>query len=330
MTYDIAVVMATYNRPDLLNRCLTCLSKQTLSKKQFEVIVVADGPDEKTRSVVEAFKTNIPGISFKYLATESKQGPAAARNLGWRAALANYIAFTDDDCLPETTWLENYQKASGMFSGFISKKKFVFTGKVTVPVSQTPTDYEKNILQLETAHFVTANCCIPKVILEEVGGFDISFKTAWREDSDLHFNLLKNKIEIQKVDDAVVVHPVRKASWGVSLKEQKKSMFNALLYKKYPAYYRQLIHREPVWKYYIMIASFITAALAFIAGETLLSLIFLSHWLVWALYFTFLRLRGTSKSFSHVSEMFLTSLIIPFTSVYWTLYGSFKYKVLFL
>ena len=36
---------------------------------------------------------------------EVNQGLAAARNTGWRAASAPVVAFTDDDCRPEPTWL---------------------------------------------------------------------------------------------------------------------------------------------------------------------------------------------------------------------------------
>ena len=70
---------------------------------------------------------------------------------------------------------------------------------------------------------------------------------AWREDSDLEFRLLQQGIPIWRLQNALVIHPVRKASWGVSLKEQKKGMFNALLYKKYPGLYRKKIQPRPGW-----------------------------------------------------------------------------------
>lgn len=69
---------------------------------------------------------------------------------------------------------------------------------------------------------------------EKVEGFDERFKAAWREDSDLHFKFLEHNIPINKSEKAVVCHPERKASWGVSVSEQKKSLYNALLYKKHP------------------------------------------------------------------------------------------------
>jgi hypothetical protein len=47
-------------------------------------------------------------------------------------------------------------------------------------------------------------------------------------------------------------------------------------------------------------------------------------------WFTGKRLRGTSKKITHVLEMAYTSIVIPFASVYWNLYGAVKFKTLLL
>ena len=240
-----------------------------------------------------------------------KGGPAAARNKGWQLAVANLIAFTDDDTLPQRDWLKNFNAA------YKGENTIAFTGKVIVPRPQLPTDYEKNIAHLETADFVTANCMCTKAALESVAGFDEAFKMAWREDSDLHFKLLQAGIPIQFAEGAAIVHPVRAARWGVSIKEQKKSMYNALLYKKFPLLYRQQIMHKPVWNYYAIIALFFASMLLLILKAYTISLVTLLIWLKMIIHFTFKRLRGTSP-------------IIPFVSVFWTLYGAFRFKVFFL
>ncbi len=323
--FDIAVVMATYCRPDLLLRCLRNLALQTLPPDSFQVIVVSDGPDEHTKQQVDMFARKHPHLNLHFCMLPVKSGPAAARNAGWQFAQAQLIAFTDDDCIPDPEWLESYLKAAQCSVG-----DFTFTGSVQVPISHPPTDYEKNISGLATADFITANCCCPKYILAKVGGFDPRFEAAWREDSDLHFKLLKYGAKIHKVTSASVVHPVRSAPWGISLKEQRKSMFNALLFKKHPGHYRRLIRNKPVWRYYVITLSCLLACIAFALDLITIGILFLLIWLSGVFHFTWLRLTGTRKSLSHVTEMFVTSIIIPFTSIFWTLYGSIKYKVFFL
>ena len=129
-----------------------------------------------------------------------------------------------------------------------------FTGKVKVPLKNIPTDYEKNLAQLETAEFVTANCaCSREKRLKLTNGFDEAFTLAWREDSDLHFKFLEANIPVVYVEEAVVVHPPRKVAWHMALREERKNIFNPLLYKKHPQLYLQKIKTKPPLQYYLMI-----------------------------------------------------------------------------
>src|SRR5205085_889073 len=79
------------------------------------------------------------------------------------------------------------------------------------------------------------------------GGFDESFRLPWREDSDLHFRLLEAGCRVVRAAQAIVVHPVRPAPWGVSLRQQRKVMFDALLFRKHRALYRERIRGAPRW-----------------------------------------------------------------------------------
>lgn len=316
--WAISVIIPTYQRPDLLRRCLHALANQSFSKENYEVIVVSDGPDEITRQTVEQFFKQ-----FIFLSTPEKKGPAAARNYGWKYASGILIAFTDDDTIPNADWLCN------IWQSYKGEREIAYTGRVKVPVSNPPTDYEKNIAGLETADFVTANCCCTKAALEKTGGFDERFSMAWREDSDLEFQLILHQIPIVRLEDAVVVHPVRGAPWGISIKEQKKGMFNALLYKKYPQLYRKKIKPRPLWNYYVMVsASLVFITTVFSEYKNVATISFLI-WFLFASSFVYKRLRNTSKKPDHVAEMILTSICIPFISIYWQLCGAWKYKVLF-
>ncbi|HTG54633.1 MAG TPA: glycosyltransferase, partial [Niabella sp.] len=100
----ISVVVPTYRRPNLLKRCLRALTEQELDASQYEILVVSDGPCAESKGCVNEmlYKTV---ATIKYLCLPGKGGPAAARNLGWRNATGTVVAFTDDDCVPASSWL---------------------------------------------------------------------------------------------------------------------------------------------------------------------------------------------------------------------------------
>ena len=324
MKVNVSVVIPTFRRVYLLQQCLTALTQQNFTGV-YEVIVVSDGEDQATAALMEQF-SQAANTRFVFAQLSKKSGPAAARNRGWQTATGELILFTDDDTQPSSNWLQAYWNA------FLFNRRnwIAFTGKTMVPIPPKPTDYERNTAGLETADFITANCACTKRSLQKINGFDEEFTMAWREDSELQFKLFNAHIPIVIIEDAIVLHPVRKAPWGVSLKEQKKSMFNALLFKKHPFLFRKKIMEAPVWNYYAMIVLFIAGLVLSIFHFYKLSLLFLGGWLLLELIFISKRLRNNSTSFSHLCEMVVTSFCIPFLSVFWTLYGAYKFKVFFL
>jgi glycosyltransferase involved in cell wall biosynthesis len=318
----VSVVIPTYQRPNLLLKCIGALNKQLLPLSDFEVIVVSDGPDEATALALAGFGNSL--LNLRYLPMPVKKGPAAARNYGWQHAQANFIAFTDDDTLPNPNWLNGYLQS------YKGEELAAFTGKVVVPLPQHPTDFALNTAGLETADFVTANCACTLKALQITNGFDERFAMAWREDSDLHFKLLEAGIPLRKIEDALIVHPVREAEWGVSIREQKKTLFNALLYKKYPNLYNKHIQAKPPANYYVIIAAFLIAVIAIMFKYPTVALIASAVWLLFTLQFALKRLKHTSHEVTHIFEMLYTSAIIPFASVYWHFIGLRRYKVWFV
>ena len=370
MSLRISVVIPTYQRPKLLERCLTALIAQELEPADYEIIVVDDGPASGvTRKTVEKFQTclytgltTVPASSaipknghnhhnqasasltslmletnvslqvkekavevpaIRYLPASQTTGPAAARNLGWRSAQAEIIAFTDDDTIPDPNWLSNGLKI------FNNPEVAGASGRIIVPLPPHPTDHERNTTGLERSLFVTANCFYRKSALEAVGGFDERFKEAWREDSDLFFSLLESGFLLQKAPEAVVYHPVRRESWGISVREQHKSLYNALLYKKHLDLYRQHIQSAPPWMYYGMVFSLLIAVVGAVLHHPGLLWLGLGAWLGLLVVFSVQRLQDTSHSFNHILEMVITSILIPPLSIYWRIRGAVKYRVIF-
>jgi glycosyltransferase involved in cell wall biosynthesis len=400
MTIQVSVVVPTYQRPELLQRCLAALVAQEFDPTAYEVIVVDDAASAETKSIVEGWLKraapdkahssgngwaepdylskavsqsqgtllrvrgesrqadsgrvertqaqlmvistqlqNWPGPvhkngasrvrripSLRYIATPNRCGPAAARNCGWRAARGPIIAFTDDDCLPEPDWLKAGMLAFG--DGVVG-----VGGWVSVPLPKTPTDYERNSAGLEGIQFVTANCFYRREALAAVGGFDERFTSAWREDSDLFFSLLEyydGDSRLVHASNAIVVHPVRPAPWGVSLGQQRKSMFNALVYKKHPVLYRELIQPAPPWRYYGLVGVLLVALASVLAGYQGLALLAGGTWLFLTGNFCRQRLSQTSRAPVHIAEMVVTSALIPPLAVFWRIWGAFKFRVFFL
>jgi glycosyltransferase involved in cell wall biosynthesis len=319
----VSVVVPTCNRPDLLRSCLASLLHQRFNVARFEIIVVDDAPSKRTHDVVTELAGNsarTPAVS--YIANHGPHGPAAARNRGWRAARGTIIAFTDDDTIARPDWLQNGMRA------FDADVQAVW-GRIVMPLSQArqPTDYERDAMGLETAEFVTANCFCPKHVLEEIDGFDERFRYAWREDADLYFRLLGRHGRIVHAPAAVITHPIRPAAWGVSLKQQKKVLFDALLYKKHPRLYRQKIRSGPRWDYYLIVASLLVLAAGLVwdrpgmaAGAGLI-------WLFMTARFCAMRLAPTAKTPEHVTEMIITSVLIPPVAVFWRMVGAIRFRV---
>jgi glycosyltransferase involved in cell wall biosynthesis len=362
MSIRASIVVPTYYRTESLLRCLDALLSQDFEPDEYEIIVVDNAGSDETRLAIESWIENAAqrclnqkGLNIasasqrvysdgtiaaavfaedsitilpempvvKYMPANGKRGPAAARNRGWRAARGHIIAFTDDDCIPDPEWLRSgVQAIDGGHDGAY--------GRVIVPLPKCPTDYEKDTAGLERSEFITANCFYHRSLLEASGGFDDRFTMAWREDSDLYFTLLEKGFDLVSVDSALVYHPVRSARWGVSITQQKKAQFNALLYKKHPRLYRKKIQPRPPWHYYIAVIGG-AAALAGLVFQN--SAWMLSGFLVWFLAtaaFCLVRLRGTSHSLRHVFEMIVTSIVIPPLAVYWRLRGALQFRTFFL
>lgn len=327
---SVSVVVPTCGRAELLNRCLQALLAQDLPPLQYEVLIVDDAPAAATREIVQAWiqQGAARGLAVHYLANTGPHGPAAARNRGWRASRAPIVAFTDDDTVPAPNWL-----AQGLAAFTVGEKEGkgadVVCGRVQMPLAGTPTDYESDAQQFETAEFVTANCLCTRSVLEALEGFDEDFRMAWREDSDLHFRLLKHGARVVQAADALVVHPVRPASWGVSLSQQKKIQFDALLYKKHPKLYRQRIRATPRWDYYLIVAALLVAVAGMLFRQPWLLVAGAGVWLAMTAVFCLQRLRGKARNLSHVLEMAWTSAWIPPLAVFWRMVGAWKFRVPF-
>lgn len=332
MSRAASIVVPTYRRPADLDRCLAALVAQDFPGDRFEIIIVDDAAsDETARQVGHWAGRGSAPIRYLAMTGATHHGPAAARNRGWRGASGAIIAFTDDDCVPDSGWLRAGVNAFAAEGAASSCPPLAGGwGRTIAPIPPDPTDYERDAAGLEHAEAITANAFYRRDALAAVGGFDERFRAAWREDSDLLFTLLERGQRVMQIPAAHVAHPVRAARWGVCLAQQRKSRYNALLYKKHPRFYRQRIRAAPPWGYYGAVLAGLVAGVGLIRGHRRLAFGAAGGWMWETGRFCARRLAGTRHTPSHIAEMLVTSALIPPLSIYWRLRGAIDFRVVFL
>jgi GT2 family glycosyltransferase len=325
---ECTVVVPTYRRPELLARCLAALTLQDLAPGSYQIIVADDAASDATRAQVTRIHDHGDRVRYAPV-VGSRHGPAAARNVGWRAGEGWLVAFTDDDTVPDPDWLRTalarftYARDPG------EPRVDAAFGRVVVPLPERPSDYELDAAGLEGAGFVTANCFVRRDVLESLNGFDEAFTAAWREDSDLYFRLLADRRNVVPLNDAIVLHPVRPAPWGISIAQQRKSSFDALLYRKHPQLFSAYVRPTRPLLYYVVAVALLVAVAGAVASNGALALTGVAAWLALTLSFAARRLRGTSRAPAHVAEMLVTSAVIPPLAVFWRAWGALQHRVLF-
>jgi HAD superfamily hydrolase (TIGR01662 family) len=154
------------------------------------------------------------------------RGPAAARNRGWQECRSPWIAFLDDDVVPEAMWS---QRLVGDIDR-LGHDAAASQGRIFVPLpaGRRATDWERNVSGLERARWATADMAYRRSALEALGGFDERFPRAFREDADLALRAVAAGYRIDR-GHRVVFHPVRPADRWVSLRLQAGNRDDALM-----------------------------------------------------------------------------------------------------
>jgi GT2 family glycosyltransferase len=242
----IAVVAATHNRAFRLSLLLEALRAQTLPRDQFEVIVVDDGSADVTPQLL-ADAERAGDLDLTVLRRETGGGPAAARNLGWRAARAPLIAFTDDDCRPAPDWLAEYLAAAERHPGA------VLQGRVAVDPEQldalNPFAHSFEVEGFDQG-FPTANMLYPRDLLERLGGFDETFKRAAGEDTDLGWRAIEAGAAVEYVEEPLVHHGVVPVGAVARLRSASRWTDTVRLYRLHPGLkkYKGLFWRTTHYK----------------------------------------------------------------------------------
>lgn len=179
-----SVVVPTYNRPRQLADCLRALAALDYPRQRFEVIVVDDGSTSPPGEVVAAFQ---PHLQLT-LVNQENTGPGAARNTGAAHARGQFLAFTDDDCLPTSHWLK------ALAARFAEAPHHAIAGRTINALPHNPfATASQLIIDMVHAYYnadphqarfsASNNLALPREMFCNLGGFDETFRTS--EDRDL-------------------------------------------------------------------------------------------------------------------------------------------------
>lgn len=177
---QFSVIVPTRDRADSLRRCLDAFGRLAAPEGGFEVIIVDDGGQQPVEREILPKCLQPNG---RILRTSSNLGPAAARNLGARAARGEYLSFTDDDCTPAHDWLTGLQEAFDEDPEAACGGPFVNANNHCryASASHAILDVVYNYYNRDPKHarfLGTANFAVSAKQFAEIGGFNEAFRTS--------------------------------------------------------------------------------------------------------------------------------------------------------
>ncbi len=236
-----SVVIPTYNRLPILEKCLKALELQYLNKslvENYEVIVVDDGSTDQTIDYLEREKEQFPHVR---LYQQKHQGPAGARNLGVSEAKGNIIVFIDSDLVVKEKFLAAHAEALVKEEKRLgSNRLFTYGAVINTCNFAEPTSEPYKITDFSAAYFATGNVAIAKTWLEKAGLFDTAFSQYGWEDLELGVRLKQLGLKLIKCPDAVGYHwhPPFSLEEIPNLidKEIQRGRMGVVFYQKHPSW----------------------------------------------------------------------------------------------
>ncbi|WNG90119.1 HAD-IIIA family hydrolase [Mycobacterium sp. ITM-2016-00317] len=317
MTLDVTLVIPTIGRKSL-SELLTALCDDD-GQKPAEVIVVDD------RAVPRPLP--LPhGLAIQVLHSGGR-GPAAARNVGWRAAATRWVCFLDDDVLPHPGWLRALRSD---LTAAEAARAAGSQGGIEVPrtgAQRPPSDDERRTLRLADARWITADMAYRRDVLVAVGGFDDRFPRAYREDSDLALRIVSAGHRI--IEGARrCTHPVAPATRFTSVRVQIGNRDNALLRRKFGPQWRSRIGegRGRMPAHTATTAAAVAATVAAVLRKRATAAACVLLWAGLTAEFAVRRFLSGSRTFSELGSLASTSALIPPAAVAHRLIGEWQHR----
>ncbi len=216
-TPRFTIIIPTCRRNESLAQCLDALAPgvQTLPAAEYEVIVSDDGPPDGNACAMVA--TRYPAVRW---VQGPRRGPAANRNFGASHAHGAWLAFTDDDCLPQPGWLSAFASRLAVDpAGCRVLEGRTDPGVAKIgPFEQAPANADGGLLW-------SCNFAVERAFFEAMGGFDAGFPYPHLEDVDFRLRLDDAKERYLFVREACVLHPPRPVGGALKWVRGQESSF---------------------------------------------------------------------------------------------------------
>jgi glycosyltransferase involved in cell wall biosynthesis len=232
----ISIVIPTYNRLPILEKCLRALETQTFPENQYEVVVVDDGSSDATVEWLQ--NTQLPHVQ---ILRQNHCGPSAARNMGVENARGEMIVFIDSDLVVTPSFLAEHTQAWQSAQQKVGHDRlFTYGAVINTSNFGNPTAEPYKLTDFSAAYFATGNVMIPKHWLQAVGLFDTQFSLYGWEDLELGVRLKQQQIQLVKAPKAVGYHwhPAFSLEQLPALIEQERQRgkMGTLFYAKHPTW----------------------------------------------------------------------------------------------
>jgi glycosyltransferase involved in cell wall biosynthesis len=315
MGLGVSVVVPTLGRPSLAGLLDALAPADGVLAMPIELVLVDDRRDRSTPL------PPVPPVlaPVTRVVAGTAAGPAAARNVGWRAASYPWVAFLDDDVVPGPDWLSRLADDLDVDDDVVGVQAVV---EVPLPEHRPPTDWERVTGGLARAKWITADMAYRRDALAAVGGFDERFPRAYREDADVAYRLRRTGGRLT-VGARRTVHPVRPESGWISLRTQRGNADDALLRRLYGPGWRELLDVEPGRRHrHALVTLTGVAALVSAAGAAALpgtgrrasgalAALAGAAWLTGTAELAAARIRPGPRTPAEIGRMLVTSAVIP-------------------
>jgi glucosyl-dolichyl phosphate glucuronosyltransferase len=174
------VIIATYNRAELLDECLRHLALQDFTPGD-EVLIADNGSTDDTADVVARHAARFPAPLSRLMVTTPGKSHAVAAAL--RVASGDIVALTDDDGNVGNGWLTTLKQvladpATGLAGGPVAPrwqhrapKWLRIAGQERLGAPLGLLDYGENTADLGARTLLGANMAVRRQVLDAVGGY---------------------------------------------------------------------------------------------------------------------------------------------------------------